>query len=304
MARVRVRVPATTANLGPGFDCLGLALDLWNETLFSLEGEGLQIQLSGEGKGRLPLDRSNVMAYAFRHFCRTHAVPEPVGLRIHSCSAIPTSSGLGSSASAALLGLLAASALLQIPAGPEELLALAAGMEGHADNAAAALYGGLVVILAQGDGWLVRRFDVPPIQVVFVLPEVNLPTRVSREALPKQVSLADAVFNLGRTPLVVEALRTGDLDLLSRVMDDRLHQPHRLRLIPGGPQAMQASRQAGAAAVALSGAGPSLVAFCDETGAGNVGQAMQDAFASAGVQSRLWQLKTTCEGAKVEMEDW
>ena len=164
MAQVRVRVPATTANLGPGFDCLGLTLDLWNETLFSLEGDGLRIELEGEGKGRLPLDRSNVMAYAFRHFCRTHGVPEPAGLRIHSCSAIPTSSGLGSSASAALLGLLAASALLQIPASPEELLALAAGMEGHADNAAAALHGGLVVILAQGDGWLVRRFDVPPIR--------------------------------------------------------------------------------------------------------------------------------------------
>ena len=102
---------------------------------------------------------------------------------------------------------------------------------------------------------------------------------------------------------MVEALRTGDLDLLSRVMDDRLHQPHRLRLIPGAPQAMQAARQAGAAAVALSGAGPSLVAFCDEARTGDAAQAMQDAFASAGVQSRLWQLKTTCEGARVVEEE-
>jgi homoserine kinase len=172
-------------------------------------------------------------------------------------------------------------------------------MEGHADNAAAALHGGLVVTLEQGESWLVRRFDVPPTHVAFVLPEVNLPTRVSRGALPRQVLLEDAVFNLGRTPLVVEALRAGDLELLSRVMDDRLHQPHRLRLIPGGEGAMRAAREAGAAAVALSGAGPSLVAFCEEGRSAAVGQAMQEAFEGAGVRSRVWELQSTCDGAKV-----
>jgi homoserine kinase len=296
-APVRVRVPASTANLGPGFDCLGLTLDLWNEAAFIPTGEGIEVSIEGEGKNRLPVDRTNLVAYAFRLYYRHHQIPLPPGLRIACRNNIPSGSGMGSSASGALLGLLGACALSGQPASAEELLVLAAAIEGHADNAAAALYGGLTVTIATGSSWLVRRFDVPRIQALLVLPDFHLPTQAAREALPKQVSLADAVFNLGRTALVVEAFTSGDLDLLCHCMEDHLHQPYRLKLVPGGDEAMAAARAAGAA-VALSGAGPSLIAFCggDST---PVGQAMQNAFERAGVRARVFQLQTTSACAQI-----
>ena len=140
--------------------------------------------------------------------------------------------------------------------------------EGHPDNVAAALYGGLVVVVEREGGLLVRRFDVPRTHVTVVIPAVAASTRQSRESLPDVVPLADAVYNIGRAALVVEALRSGDLDLLGRVMDDRLHQERRLRTIPGAAAALGAGREAGAGAVALSGSGPSLIAFAPSRAVG------------------------------------
>ncbi len=296
--RVRVRVPASTANLGPGFDSLALALDLWNEAEFSLEGRGLEVLVSGEGEGRLPRDRSNTVAYAFRCFLRERGLPEPPGLRITCRNRIPASSGLGSSASALLLGLLGANALYGRPAGDSEILNLAAGIEGHADNAAAALLGGLAVVARQDGGWLARRFEVPPLQAAVAIPALHLPTREARRALPRRFSRDDAVFNLSRTPLVVEALQKGDLALLGQAMQDRLHQPYRIRLIPGAPEAIAAARSAGAAAVALSGAGPSLIAF-SSADCTLIGEQMQTAFEACGVHARALVVRVSPGGAQV-----
>jgi homoserine kinase len=299
VTRVRVRVPATTANLGPGFDCLALSLDLWNEAVFSTEGDDLRITIRGEGQDRLPVNHTNTTVAAFRGFFRKRGLPEPKGLRIDCNNAVPTSSGLGSSATAVLLGLLAASALSNAPASCEEILNLAADMEGHSDNAAAALYGGLVVTFRQGSGWFARRFDLPTLQAVLVLPDLHLPTHVARDALPRQVTLSDAVFNIGRAALVVEAFQKGDLDLLGRVMEDRLHQPYRFKLIPGALDALAEARKAGAAAGALSGAGPSLIAFCpsDPATTDAVKAAMTGAFAAVNIQTRAFTLQSTSQGA-------
>ena len=177
---------------------------------------------------------------------------------------------------------------------------MAIQLEGHPDNAAAALYGGLVVIVDQEEcGWLVRRFDLPAFQAALILPEIELPTQKARAALPKQVALNDAVYNIGRTGLVIEALRTGDMQLLTEVMDDRLHQPYRLPLIPGGAEAIAAAKRMGAAA-AISGAGPSVIAFTrgDPVSAG---KAMLAEFRQAGVQSRMFLLQTTNRGAQLEV---
>jgi homoserine kinase len=258
---VTVHVPATTANLGPGFDCLALALDLWNEITFRLEGADVKVEIEGEGKGCLPTASSNLIARTALDFYDRMGRPKPQGLKIHCKNNIPLSSGLGSSAAAVLAGLLGANALLSEPAGQVEILRLADEIEGHPDNVAAALVGGLVVVLGGENGLLVRRFEVPSIPVTVVLPEVDLPTKAARAVLPKTVPLEDAVFNIGRAALVVDALRSGNLDLLGQVMEDRLHQPYRLGLIPGGKRALLAARSAGAAAAALSGAGPSLAAF-------------------------------------------
>lgn len=295
---ITVRVPATTANLGPGFDCLGLALNLWNEANFSLEGSGLCIELQGEGIGSLPIDSSNAVAQGFFLFLKARHLPHPPGLKILCRNRIPPASGLGSSASALLIGLLAANGLYGSPASLEEILTLACEVEGHADNISAALYGGLTLSIHEAQGWLVRRYPVPPLQVVLALPAINLPTRVARAALPEQVSREAAIHNIGRTALMIEALTTGNLELLSRAIHDCLHQPYRLQLIPGAAEAMQAARHAGAAGVALSGAGPSLIAFADHHHP-EIGTAMQAAFEQAGVSTRILHLTTSLEGAQV-----
>ena len=296
---VRVCAPATTANLGPGFDTLALALDLWNEAEFHLTGQGVHLRIAGEGASTLPHGAANLTARAFAHYYQRKGLPEPAGLRIDCLNRIPSGSGLGSSAAAVIQGLLAADALSGCGASKEELLALAVDLEGHGDNAAAALFGGLTVALQLPDRWVVRRFDVPPLRAALVLPDVDLPTSVARKALPGAVPRADAIFNSSRTPLVVEALRTGDLDLLGQVMDDRLHQPYRLPLIRGAAEAMTAARQAGAAAAALSGAGPSLIAFCRGESQ-PVADAMRAAFEQAGVAARAFTLTATSRAAEVE----
>lgn len=296
---VTVRVPASTANLGPGFDCLGLALALWNEVTFSRTGEGIRVEVSGLGAGELPAGEDNLIARgALRVFARCGEAP-PQGLAIRCESRIPPCSGMGSSAAAVLSGLLGGNALLGGPLSQEEILRMAVEAEGHPDNAAAALLGGLVISTGAGEELLVRRVLVAPVRLVVVTPEYNLSTRQARAALPRQVAREDAVFNLGRTALTVEALRAGDYELLRRAMQDRLHQPHRLPLIPGATQAFRAALDHGAAAAALSGAGPSLIAFAPQ-GLEEIGDAMAAAFSAAGLASRVRCLDASGEGAAVD----
>ncbi len=224
------------------------------------------------------------------------ALSAPGGLRIQCNNQIPLGSGLGSSAAACLTGLMAANALSGQAASLDEILNLASEMEGHPDNVAAALLGGLVIVVRDQTTILARRFDLPDLRVVVVIPEIDLPTGVARSALPLQVPLKDAVFNLGRTALVCEAIRTGDYNLLGKVMVDRLHQPYRLPLIPGGEQALQAARQAGASAVAISGAGPGLIAFSSQA-AEKVAAAMTAEFETRQVACRTLFLSSSNHGA-------
>jgi len=299
---ITVRVPATTANLGPGFDCLGLTLELWNSAIFRVTAGDSRVEALGEGADRLPRDPSNLVLKAARRLFE-HCGKAVPGLYLRCNNQIPLGSGLGSSAAAVLLGLLGANALLGSPLEKADLLELAVSMEGHPDNAAAALYGGVVTVIRSGEGgWMVRRFDLPVWQAAYVLPEIDFPTHTARAALPGQVSLADAVFNIGRAALVLEALRTSDPVLLGAAMQDRLHQPYRLPLIPGAAAALAAAYRAGAAAGALSGAGPSVIAFV-LADPGEACRAMSAAFALAGVNARALALQTTNRGAEVLMAD-
>ncbi|NLE23590.1 MAG: homoserine kinase [Actinobacteria bacterium] len=296
----RVRVPATTANIGPGFDCLGLALDLWNEVRFSLEGDGVVVTVEGPDPAGLPHDERNLVARAFLRFCEEAGVAAPAGLRIHCDIRVPMSSGLGSSSTAIVAGLLGANALMSRPIGRDRILELAADMEGHPDNVAAALLGGLTIVVQRGDRLLTKKILVPEVHVALAVPDLPFSTRTARAGLPAEVPMADAVFNLQRTPLVVEALRTGDYDLLNQVMDDRLHQAARLKLIPGGRTAWVAAQHAGAAAVAISGSGPSLIAFVSlATDASRVARAMAEAFAAEGVTAIPLGLAASASGATV-----
>ena len=300
--KISVKVPATTANLGPGFDALGLALDLWNEAEFvATDDRQIQLTISGEGEGSLPTDANNSIAEAALQIYELAGKPCS-GLRIQCINRVPISSGLGSSSAAMLTGLLGANALLENPFTEEEILKLAIENEGHPDNVAPAMLGGLVASIVH-EGRVISlklptRANRSPMHVTIVLPDFDFPTRQARAILPKQVERKDAVYNISRAILVTEALRTGDLDLLGKSMTDTLHQPYRIPLIPGAQAAMEAARHAGAAAVALSGAGPSLIAISAKENP-QIGAGMKRAFESAGLSARIFELGTSYEGAEV-----
>jgi homoserine kinase len=213
---------------------------------------------------------------------------------------IPIGSGLGSSAAATLTGLLAANALTGSTLSQEDILVLATEIEGHPDNIAPALLGGLIVS-TQGEGKVIaRKLPIAPLSITVVVPDFRFPTRRARKALPHQVKMKDAVHNISRAVLVAEAFRTGDLSLLREAMSDALHQPYRLPLIPGARAAMRAV-QAEGAAVALSGAGPSLIAFSSQAEAG-LGEAMKRAFKNAGLHARIFPLRVCEEGGHAMLE--
>jgi len=292
-----VSVPATSANLGPGFDCLGLALGLYNSVTFTpAPAPGVHITAAGVDADKIPTGAENLVATALEAV-RARVGARPFNLHVHQQNQIPVGSGLGSSAAAIVAGLLGGNRLLGSPLTRAELLEMAVALEGHPDNVAPALYGNLVLAVAHAGGLHVEPIGLPPLRVAVVLPDFALATSAARAALPRQVSLADAVFNAGRTPLVVRALETADYAKLRIAMQDRLHQPYRIPLVPGLAKAFEAATAAGAAAVALSGAGPSLIAFA-ATGHAQIATAVQNAFAAAGYASRHWILPIDTAGAR------
>jgi homoserine kinase len=299
MKKVAVSVPASTANLGAGFDCLALALGLRNTVELWETKQGLEIDVEGESEDRVPLDTTNlVMRAAAKVFEKTGK--RPAGLRIHEVNNIPFGSGMGSSAAAVVGGLAAANALVEGGLSRDELLRLAYELEGHPDNAAAALFGGLALVSASAEELLVRSLSVPPMKVVIALPDVRLSTAEARSALPEQVPVKDAVFNIGHALFTVQALTTGDPDLLRWAVADRLHQPYRRKLIPGYDAVVAEARKAGALAVALSGAGPSLVAFALNKH-WEIAPAMKAAFEAHGLTCRTFVLPVDRQGIQVSV---
>ncbi len=296
--KISIKVPATSANLGPGFDVLGLALDLWNESTFEF-ADDFAVYVEGEGKDRLPAGRNTMIIRA------AQKLAERVGKElhpfvVHCVNHIPPGSGLGSSAAATLTGLLAANAFTESKLSDDEILCLATELEGHPDNVAPALMGGLVVSTISDQKVIARKLPIMPMHVTVVLPDFHFPTKEARNSLPKKVGMKDAVHNISRAVLVTEAFRTGDLNLLGVVMSDKLHQPYRLKLISGAQEAMDAMKAEGASAVALSGAGPSLIAFSEAES--TIGESMKRAFESAGLKARVFPLKVNADGADVQKE--
>jgi homoserine kinase len=247
-----VRVPASSANLGPGFDCMAAALSL--ELEVEVEETG---QFAVHTELPVPHDRQNLCVRAFE---RLHPADD-FSFTIHS--RIPLSGGLGSSAAAIVAGLMAADHLFELDA---DLLALATEVEGHPDNVAAALYGGFVVC---ADGQAVR-FDPPTgLEALAVVPEEAVRTRAARAALPEQVPMQDAVFNVAHACMLTLGLAKGDWDLLARGLDDRLHQRQRASLFPRSFELAARARELGALGASISGAGPTVLVWCfyEQTGA-------------------------------------
>ncbi len=297
-----IRAPATTANLGPGFDCLGMALDLWNETEVEITGDHLTIDISGEGVSTLPKDETNTIFRAMQTAAAYHSRDLPRGLAIRCKNSIPLGSGLGSSSAAIVAGVLIAYSVLDLPNDKGELFNIAAKIEGHPDNVAPCIYGGLVASMAEDNRFIARSFPIHPLHLLIVTPNFSFPTVKAREALPEMISYKSAIFNLSHSILLLEALRTGDLDLLTVAMNDRLHQPFRVKLIPGAENALSAAKSSGAIAVVLSGAGPSLLAVLRSIqDSEEVAQAMRSAFMNAGLETRVFTPKISSKGANVEL---
>jgi homoserine kinase len=290
-----IKVPATSANLGPGFDSLGLALDLWNESVFEV-AEASSVYIEGEGNGRVSQGRNNLILRAAQALADQVQKDLPP-LIVRCVNRIPFGSGLGSSAAATLAGLLAANVLTGSPLAKLEILNLATRLESHPDNVAPALMGGLVVSTVEEGQVLARKLPIAPLQITVVVPEFRFPTRQARKALPHRVKMKEAVHNISRAVLLTEAFRTGDMNLLAEAMTDVLHQPYRIPQIPGAQAAMQAMRSQGAA-VALSGAGPSLIAFSANRETAT-GEAAKRAFEQAGLQARILELKVSSHGADI-----
>jgi homoserine kinase len=300
--RVHVTIPATSANLGPGFDALGLALNLYNEVVVEIAARTTVI-LEGEGARRLPTGDKNVVLRALRlTYERVGRKPEEWAVRC--VNRIPPARGLGSSAAAWVGGIAAANALLGSPLDRAGMLRLATEAEGHPDNVAAAIYGGLTVVGGDGDGVVALSLPVPSSLVwVALIPEITSSTAEARAVLPRTVPRADAVFNVQRVALLLASLQAGRIDTLGAALDDRLHQPYRRRLFPWMPAVIDAARRAGALGCVLSGAGPSLLAVAPgATEGGAVATAMEESLAQARVRGTARALVVESQGVLTREE--
>lgn len=296
--KVIVKVPATTANLGPGFDVLGMALNLYNTVVLEeIQGGCHIIDVKGEGEDLLPRDSSNLAARAVS-FLLQRAGYRDSRFKIYLENQIPMMSGLGSSAAAIIGGLVAANALVGNPFSEREILQMAVEIEGHPDNVAAALLGGVVMVTKDEESYIYSRL-IPKegLRITAVIPDFSISTTEARSVLPEKVPLQDAVYNLGRIALLLTALREGEWDLLRVALHDRLHQPYRSQLVPGFTEIIENALENGAYGAFLSGAGPTVVAFsppdCD------VGGVIAEVFRSNKIRSRVLQLEPCLIGTRI-----
>jgi homoserine kinase len=267
--RVVVQVPASSANLGAGYDCLGVALALTNRIEVEVRGwsrGAIELTVDGEGRNELREDRDNrfVRGLEAALVQGRGRLPEDIGWRISMDNTIPLARGLGSSAAATVAGVVAANALMDGPLTLEDQLRIATEIEGHPDNAAASLLGGFVVAAAVDGAVEAVRFEAPrDVRAVLFIPELRLSTDAMRKALPKSVPLDDAVANLAAVAIGVAGMAAGRTDLLRRLTVDRLHEPYRAAVYPQLTRLVQAARDAGALGACLSGAGSTILAFAD-----------------------------------------
>lgn len=297
--KLKIRVPATTANLGPGFDCLGLALDWWNTIEVEPIARGLQVECDCPAGVDIPLNRHNLVVYGIDAVYRLAKQKRPP-LRIHLTTHIPIASGLGSSSAAIVGGLLAGNALLGNLYSRDELVTLATRIEGHPDNVAPALLGGLMVAAIDGKQVTVARFPVPrELRCVLFVPNTPLLTKKARGVLPKRIPRADAIYNASRVALWIAALRERRWDWLAVATQDRLHQPYRAKLVPGMYELFDAAKRAGARGAALSGAGPTIIAFVDHQGE-PVARALAQAATRLGLTGTTRVVGVSARGAQVK----
>ncbi|WP_150269334.1 homoserine kinase [Paenibacillus tepidiphilus] len=300
--KARVKVPASTANLGPGFDTLGMALPLYawiemeeaSETLFHLHGD----EMAG-----LPQDKSNLL-YQVAQMVFAEAGVEVPELSISMYSEIPLTRGLGSSASAIVGAMAAANVMIGSPLSDAKLFDLATALEKHPDNVGASLFGGIITAVWDGRHADYIRIEPPEnLEVLVVIPEFELSTTKARGVLPTEISVSDAVHNISRTSLLTAALASGRLELIGRAMQDRLHQPYRAALVPGMEKLLAEATGHGALGIALSGAGPTLLCMVDgrESRKAELEKFLLATMEEHGISARTRWLRPCVSGVSTEL---
>ncbi|MDR1965595.1 MAG: homoserine kinase [Synergistaceae bacterium] len=304
-AIIKVRAPATSANLGAGFDTLGMALSLYNIITVKrrLPSGEFSSEVTGEGVRELTDVSANLVIKSYVEACDALGVKDACGFEMHSNNVIPLSRGLGSSATAVVSGVLIANGMHRAGASEAELLRIMTRIEGHPDNVAPCFLGGMTV--GCWDGSELRYVRLPSLPadmyVVVAVPDVKVKTSDARKSLPEMVNFQDAVFNLGRAALLSAAWATGQWNMLSWGMDDRLHQQYRAKLFPGGDVIMDRVRAIpGCLGVAISGSGPSVLAL-SRGKPRKVAETMCRTFSEHGVDSLFFVLEGNADGAKIEV---
>ncbi len=306
--RVVVEVPATIANLGAGYDCLGLAIDLTLHVSIEATRDtahSVELDVRGEGAGEVPADASNRLIQALGAGLLDAGFEdlEGLGWKVEMINTIPLARGLGSSASATVAGVLAARAMLDLPASSEAVLRVASKIEGHPDNVSPALLGGFTATFASEEALRAFRFDAPgALRIVLFVPELRLATAAMREVLPIEVPRADAVANLARVAAGVAGIASGDWSVLGFLTEDRLHEPYRAVAYPHLPALIAAARSAGAIGACLAGAGSSIAAFAvgaDAAELDRIGDAMVRVADDADLPGWVRILAASNAGARV-----
>ncbi len=306
--KVSAQVPATIANLGCGFDCLGLALPIFNTVTVEetvLPGSGIEINIIDEDgendTSNIPRDKSNIV-YKAIELLYNYIGQSPNELKISIKTQIPVARGLGSSASVIVGGLYAANELLGHPADEAVLLSIATEIEGHPDNIAPAILGGVVLSDWEGDGSVVaNKLPWPNDWVVTIcIPDYELSTEISRSVLPKEVSMKDAIYNLRHSAMFVQAVYEKDEELMKLSLKDKLHQPYRMKLVPGLSQIMNDLKHTdGVLGCVLAGAGPSVAIIQNGTKNDIIKETVQNAWNNINVNAQIYTLPVLNEGAKI-----
>lgn len=302
MKKVTVKVPATSANCGPGFDSLGLACTLYNEATYEItDTKGFQLEVTGEGESYLKPYGRNLAFASFLRVWNEVTNNERIGLKVKMTNRIPMSRGLGSSSSAIVAGIYAANCLCDNYYTKDQLLNIATEIEGHPDNVAPAIYGGFTISYMENNkAYSLRVLPANPLKFIAVIPESKLPTSLARQAIPENVPHKDAVYNTSRASLLVASLLSGRYEFLEAALDDKLHQPYRAHLIPGLCDVFAAAKSAGAYKAIISGAGSTVMAYASPTAdCEKIAQEMIKVFAKYGEKCDYHILDLDTDGVKI-----
>ena len=301
--KATARIPASTTNLGPGFDVLGLALQLYSTVTLEIAGVDTEVVVTGVDVDKIPSTPEHIAFKAVESIYQRSGVQQPKGLKLSIANGIPAIRGLGGSGTAILGGLLTANILCESPFSQSDILNFATEIEGHPDNVAASLYGGFVISVQEGNHIHTIQLECDPtLHVVLAIPEYTLSTKKARDILPKTLDFADAIYNISRSSLLVASIATGKLEMFSLAMKDRIHQPYRSQLIAGFDEVVEAATAAGALSVALSGAGPTIAAYCVEN-MEKIGKQMQGVFQNRNIPCKINILRADQEGVSVWVHD-